>query len=69
LPTTGQITIELPTGNWVYDNPYCKVPSGLDDPSCDIVPGTPGQIIIKNWRTPYDPTNPTPVAGSYNNLI
>lgn len=33
------------------------------------MPGTPGKIIIKNWRTPYDPTNPTAVAGSYSNLI
>jgi hypothetical protein len=23
LPTTGQIIIEFPAGDWVFDNPYC----------------------------------------------
>lgn len=57
LPTTGQIVIDFPPGAFVFDNPYCKVPSGLDDPSCDIIPGNPGKLIVKNWRTAYNPLN------------
>jgi hypothetical protein len=59
----------MPAGDWVIVNPYCKVQSGLDDPSCDIVAGSPGQLIIKDWKTPYDPTLPTAVSGSYSNVI
>ena len=60
IPKNGKLVLTLPDCadcDFQFFDSYCLVEGAIQDASCDIIPGSPIQMVVKGLSKLYDPFN------------